>query len=143
MIVFDLLCADGHRFESWFQNGAAFERQQAECAVACPLCGSRTVAKAPMAPHVARAAERTGEHPSTGPAGPPAEMLEVLRQLREHIENNCDYVGATFLEEVRRIFYGETECRDIYGEASAAEAEALQDEGIDVQPVPWLFRRND
>jgi hypothetical protein len=143
MIVFDLFCKEGHRFESWFRSGAAFERQQVDGAIECPLCGSRDVTKAPMAPHVARAAERTGEYPSTSPAAPPAEMLEVLRQLREHVENNYDYVGATFPEEARRIFYGETECRDIYGEASAAEAEALQDEGIDVQPVPWLFRRND
>jgi hypothetical protein len=142
MIVFDLRCNDGHRFESWFQSGAAFDRQQAEGAIECPLCGSHAIAKAPMAPRLAHAAEAAGETGVVAEGAPPAEMLEALRRLRRHIEENCDYVGPAFPEQARRIFYGETESRGIYGEASLDDAVALRDEGIEVQPLPWLARRN-
>ena len=143
MIVFDLFCKEGHRFESWFRSGAAFERQQVEGAIECPLCGSHAIAKAPMAPHVAHAAEAAANKKAGADGGPPAEMLEALRQLRRHIEENCDYVGPSFPDEARRIFYGEIEGRGIYGEANLNDAVALRDEGIEVQPLPWLHRRND
>lgn len=162
MIVYDLTCAIGHRFESWFQSAAAFDSQQREGIVSCPFCGNREVGKAPMAPRIARgtpapAAERQGtagqeKEPAAPPAGeggsdggtsePPAAMIEMLRQLRRHIESNCDYVGAAFPEEARRIFYGESSPRDIYGEASAEDAAALREEGIETQRIPWLPRRN-
>jgi hypothetical protein len=147
MIVFDLLCSDGHRFESWFASGASFERQQAEGSIECPLCSGNSVVKAPMAPRVASRGVQSGgedEAPASAPASGDAEaMRETLGSLRRHIEQNCDYVGATFAEEARRIFYGETERRDIYGEASRAEAAELREEGIAVQQIPWIHRRND
>ncbi len=149
MIVFDLLCSDGHRFESWFPSGASFELQQAEGSIECPLCSGNSVAKAPMAPRVAsRGAQSGGEERDEAPASAPASadaeaMRETLGRLRQHIEQNCDYVGATFAEEARRIFYGETERRDIYGEASRAEAAELREEGIAVQQIPWIYRRDD
>ena len=74
--------------------------------------------------------------------GPPPSMFDMLRQLRRHIETNCDYVGPSFPEEARRIFYGETSRRDIYGEASLEEAAALKEEGIETQRIPWLPRRD-
>jgi hypothetical protein len=141
MIAFDLLCSGGHRFESWFQSGVAFDQQQAHGAIECPLCRSRSVAKAPMAPHVGRTATRGGEQPETVAAAD--RMKSELHRLRQHIEENCDYVGARFPEEARRIFYGERQQREIYGEASADESAALRDEGIPVQPIPWLHRRDD
>lgn len=175
MIVYDLTCAIGHRFESWFKSAAAFDAQQREGVVSCPFCGNREVGKAPMAPRVARGApapvaERqaaAGSEPAPaaaadnggsagggggdsgsagsgggGTAAPPAPMVEVLRQLRRHIESNCDYVGNAFPEEARRIFYGEASPRDIYGEASAEDAAALREEGIETQRIPWLPRRD-
>lgn len=142
MIVFDLLCSEGHRFESWFQSGAAFERQQAEAAIECPLCHSRDVAKAPMAPNLATRNGEPSQKAASGADADPDSPGSVLRRLREHIEQNCDYVGATFPEEARRIFYGESDKRDIYGEASADEAASIRDEGIAIRAIPWMYRRN-
>ena len=149
MIVFDLLCSDGHRFESWFPSGASFERQQAEGAIECPLCSGHSVVKAPMAPRVtsrsvAPGGEQRADAPEQAPASEDAdEMRKGLSRLRRHIEQNCDYVGSTFAEEARRIFYGETERRDIYGEASRDDAAELREEGIAVQRIPWIHRRDD
>jgi hypothetical protein len=151
MILFDLRCAKGHVFEAWFRDGGTAERQLAARKVACPDCGSAKVAKAPMAPRIgkgARAADRApsekipadrspGAPPQGAMAGPSAVMAQ-LRELRAKVEANLDYVGERFAEEARRIHYGESDPRGIYGEASADDAKDLADEGIEVSRIPWL-----
>jgi hypothetical protein len=55
-----------------------------------------------------------------------------------HVEQLClaDYVGPNFAEEARKIHYGETPDRHIYGEATHKEAQDLVEEGVDVAPLP-------
>ena len=69
-------------------------------------------------------------------------MRQALRELRRHVEDNCDYVGTQFAEEARKIHYGEAEERNIYGESSDEDAVSLNEEGIKVQRIPWLPREN-
>lgn len=64
--------------------------------------------------------------------------LEAVRQVRAHIVANATDVGARFPEEARKIHYGESETRNIYGQASPEEARELVEEGIDVTPFPHL-----
>lgn len=159
MILFDLKCSQDHRFEGWFRNGAAYEAQAAAHAITCPICGDAQVGKAPMAPAIAkggRSRDRDAALPAAPAAGtssadpvptPPvpdavreaqAEILRHLRDLRAQVEKNADYVGERFVEEARKIHYGEVESRAIYGEASPEQAEALRDEGVPVATIPWL-----
>ena len=133
MIVFDLICGDGHRFEAWFRDGGAYEAQAAAGEVVCPLCSDTDVVKAPMAPNLARGAARRE-------AEQPAETMRSLRALREHVENTFDNVGERFPEEARKIHYGEVEKRNIYGQASAEEARELHDEGVEFGSLPWAPR---
>src|SRR5258707_3926109 len=114
MILFALRCAAEHEFEGWFRNGAAFETQSAAGEIACPVCGGSEVSKAPMAPRVTRS--RNEAAPS------PEQLRKALTELRRQVETNCDYVGERFAEEARRIHYGETAKRNIYGEANADDA---------------------
>ena len=69
-------------------------------------------------------------------------MNKALVDLREAVETSCDYVGDQFAEEARRIHYKATETRNIYGEATDSDAEALKEEGIEVNRIPWLPRTN-
>ena len=131
MILFALRCAADHEFEGWFRDGATFDRQSAGGKISCPQCGDTSVTKAPMAPRVARSR-------SAGAAPSPAELRKALQELRRHVETNCDYVGERFAEEARRIHYGESDPRGIYGEASADDAKDLADEGIEVSRIPWV-----
>jgi hypothetical protein len=157
MIVFDLKCRKEHVFEAWFPDSASFAAQVEAGKVLCPVCGSRKVAKALMAPNVVSTKGRAAaEPPRAGDAGTGAEagavavaesakageLRRLLRELRSHVEQNCDYVGPQFAEEARKIHYGETDPRGIYGETSDTEAKALEDEGIEVARVPWLPREN-
>ena len=163
MIHYALVCDDDHDFEGWFRSSDDFEAQAARGLLACPVCGSTKVARGLMAPAVR--SERTrppalGETaepaPSAAPQTPPAEavpvamakaamadpraaaMVAMLRQLRQHVEATAENVGKRFPEEARKIHYGETEARGIYGEASRDEVEALVEEGVEVHPLPLL-----
>ena len=63
-------------------------------------------------------------------------MRQFMTGLRKYVEQNADYVGQEFPDEARKIHYGESEDRHIYGEASLEEAADLVEEGIDVAPLP-------
>jgi hypothetical protein len=130
MILFDLRCKDGHGFEAWFRDGAAYEDQAAAGAIACPVCGDTGVTKALMAPAVSSRPKMDARQA--------AEAMRLLRKVQHHIEKNFDHVGPQFAEEARKMHYGEAERRSIYGEASTAEAKELRDEGIEVDQIPWL-----
>jgi len=146
MIVFELKCGNGHRFEAWFRNGATYDAQAASGDIFCPECADNNVSKAPMAPRLLKS-RGEAEAPAQPPAPPEAPdrageaqamMRMMLRQLRSHVEANADYVGSQFPEQARRIHYGESEARPIYGEATKEEAAALRDEGVEVQDIPWI-----
>lgn len=152
MILYALNCSKDHAFEAWFPNSAAFDKQAKKGIVSCPICGDIKVRKAIMAPRIAKGAGKKAPAAPQAPAPPPSpqpgnhvmapQMREMLHELRKQVEANCDYVGTDFAEEARKIHYGETEERGIYGEASDADAEALQEEGIEVGRIPWLPRTN-
>jgi hypothetical protein len=176
MIRYALNCEQGHVFESWFQNSAAYDKQSKRGLIACPVCGSAKVEKAIMAPQImapkietpnlarSEAAAPPSPRPSPTPPNPapsppldPAPMPPIppktpiammsaaerelrhkLKELRDHITKNAHYVGPRFPEEARKIHYGETEHRSIYGEASPEDAKQLHEEGIEFHPLPVL-----
>ena len=153
MIKYALVCEQGHDFESWFADSAAYDKQVKRKLVTCPQCGSAKVEKAIMAPSLSTAAkkERTPiDAPAAvteGPATPaPVAMISPqeqefrtkLKELRDHLVKNADNVGAKFPEEARKMHYGEIEHRSIYGVASPEEAKELSEEGVEFHPLPPL-----
>jgi hypothetical protein len=156
MIVFTLRCRDGHEFETWFRDSAAYERQARRGLVTCPDCGSTDVEKAVMAPRLGRSSksdaaprevrhEAAAEPPAAPPAAikpdtppTPAEFRRALQVLRHYVESNCENVGKGFADEARRIHKGEAKARGIYGDATPAEAEKLAEDGIEVAAIPWV-----
>ena len=147
MILYELKCKRGHAFEGWFRDSAAYDQQAKARKVVCPVCGDKKVEKALMTPRLGRGKAKEPSQPAAPQGEKPAEkmvnvqqaeMLKALRAMRKQIESNCDYVGERFPEEARKIHYGESEQRGIYGEASDSDAEALKEEGIEVSRVPWI-----
>jgi hypothetical protein len=135
MIRYALLCTNQHEFDGWFRSGAAFEEQHAEESIHCPACGSHKVEKALMSPRISKGGASSHSEP---PQDAMRKMHVMMSKLRKHVEENCDYVGDKFAEEARRIHFGETEKRDIYGEATIEEARELAEEGVEVAPLPGL-----
>jgi hypothetical protein len=141
MIKYALACEQAHEFESWFPSSEAFETQRKRGFVTCPYCDSARVEKQVMAPSVARK-DKLPDAPVPGPqpvavlSDREQEIRAALRALRDHVMKNAENVGKGFVEEARKMHYGEAEERSIYGEADLAEARALLEEGIDVLPLP-------
>jgi len=148
MISFNLKCQRDHIFEGWFQDSAAFEAQVAEKSLTCPVCGSSKIEKSLMAPALSGARKESDHAPQATSrkammeTEQAAEARRALAKLRDTVEQNFDYVGPEFAEEARKIHYGEEDPRNIYGETSDEEAKALEDEGVEVQRIPWLPREN-
>jgi hypothetical protein len=142
MIRYDLICDQGHAFDGWFRDSAAYDAQADKGLVSCSVCGSAKVEKQLMAPGIPMKSNRRDDAPKkmiSGPVDPRlAVMMQMVREMRRHVEENAEYVGERFAEEARKIHYEETEDRGIYGEASADEARALLEEGIAVHPLPRL-----
>ncbi len=157
MIRYALACERGHEFESWFPSSAAYDEQVSRALVACPACGSTSVQKQLMRPSIARSDKgREGALVEQLPevaqgavqeaSPPPVALLSerehqlraMLREIREHVTKNAEHVGDRFVDEARRMHYGETEHRSIYGEATIDDAKALIEEGVEVQALPVI-----
>ncbi len=131
MIVFDLRCGEGHVFEAWFASSAAFDDQRSRRLVACPICGDVTVEKAVMAPNVAAKGNR-----AVAPAAVKAAVAALAAQQAEVLKDST-WVGRNFASRARAMHDGDAPHAPIHGEASAAEAKALIDDGVAVAPLPF------
>lgn len=149
MIVFDLHCSGGHRFEGWFGSSADYTDQQSRGLITCPACGSGEVGKAPMAPAVpakgnARQEVLPPETPSqqqlaNTPLPPKVQRaLTALAKAQAEALKDSTWVGDKFAAETRKMHYGERDAALIHGQATLAEAKALIEEGVPVAPLPFL-----
>jgi hypothetical protein len=168
MIVFDLECrAGGHRFEGWFGSSLDFADQHARGLLDCPQCGSLDIAKAPMAPRLARkgnqrdlavvppASERGAPQPdvsepstpappvpapgSAPPTMPPQVIaaMHALAAMQAEALRRSRWVGERFADDVRAMHYGEQDEQAVHGQATAEEAQELLEEGITILPLPF------
>lgn len=135
MIRYALSCDHDHGFEAWFASSSDYDDQAARGLVECPFCGSTGVRKQVMAPAVAGTKKAA---PAPDMAKMQAMMMQAARQVRDHVEQNFDYVGDTFAREARDIHEGRSEKREIYGEATPADVKKLKDDGVPCAALPSL-----
>jgi len=133
MIRYALLCEHEHDFEGWFGISTDFDDQQARGLIECPVCASKAVRKAIMAPAVAGTKKKDQ---AIAPAQTQAMMMEAMGRIRRHVEENFDDVGDTFAKEARAIHEGRSEDRGIYGQATSKEVRELVEDGVPIAPLP-------
>jgi hypothetical protein len=157
MIKYSLVCDRDHEFESWFPGADAFDTQLKRGFVECPVCQSKVVSKALMAPSVstsrrkrslrAAAASEVMSASTPAPAAPAPmalldekqrEMRAMIRELHQKLTENSTDVGEKFATEARAMHDGDTPTRSIHGKATFEEAKALAEDGIPVLPLPPL-----
>ncbi|MFT3967475.1 MAG: DUF1178 family protein [Sphingobium sp.] len=151
MIVFDLKCSHGHKFEAWFGSSRDYEEQKGRGLVVCPLCDDIAVEKAVMAPAVAAkgnqrpdpvpavARKDSGRSVATMGTEDTAKLqavIEKLAQVQAQLLENSSWVGDAFADKARAMHYGEEPVSSIHGTANMEEAKALVEEGIAVAPLP-------
>ena len=134
MIRFSLICDHDHEFEAWFRSNDDFDTQKKRGFVECPSCGSSKVQKALMAPAVSTGRKR--EKIALAMGEQQRKVMAQLKEMSEKIRENADYVGDKFAEEARKIHFGETDPRGIYGEATPEEARGLVEDGVEFMPIP-------
>jgi hypothetical protein len=136
VIAYNLACTKGHEFEGWFRDSASYDVQEADGALTCPVCGDGKVRKAIMSPSVKTTVTKSKGRDAPAAAEPVPTRKQYVAGLRKFIAENAEYVGPRFAEEARKMHYGETEHRHIYGESTVGEAKELIEEGIDIAPIP-------
>lgn len=161
MIVLDLLCNNGHRFDGWFSSVESFRDQQAKDLVQCALCHTSAIKQLPSAPHVRRAGravtaegsrqekssevaavsrpngatEHQAKIPLAANDGDPQAVKSLFNALAT-MARQAEDVGDRLPEEARRIHYDEAPARNIRGVATRDETRELLEEGILVLPAP-------
>lgn len=136
MIVFDLKCGGGHVFEAWFASSGAFQRQQDDGLLACPVCGDGGVDKAVMAPRVGAKGNRSDAPSVPATPGDQAKaLLAAVAAAQAKALKDSRWVGSRFAEEARAMHDGDTPQGVIHGQATADEARALAEDGIAAMPL--------
>lgn len=159
MIVFDLICKDAsHQFEGWFGSSDDYEAQKAAGLLVCPMCGSSKIDKALMAPNVGLKGNQTSANETTGTTVPSQaidsskgasensavqvsaeykEMLDNLAKAQAKILEKSEWVGDDLPEKAREMHYGDSEEKPIHGVASPQDVADMEDEGIELAPLPF------
>lgn len=133
VIVYGLICQDGHEFEGWFRSNHDFEDQCAKGALACPACHTTRVEKGILAANLGQPASGAFDRPYGDAtdltdndetiAQLEAEISEMRRQikeeLREYADAGLDRNGTDFPEY-----------------ESFEDMVSLIDEGTSVDPLP-------
>jgi len=154
MIVFDLLCGEGHRFEGWFGSAEDFGSQRDRDLLSCPTCGSPQVSRVPSATRAnlgaaepkapATQGKEQVKTPEMEGKDPFAIAQMLYSRMLDELLTKSEDVGKEFPAEARRIFYKETPARAIRGQATQEEHDSLVDEGLPVMrfPVPPADKLN-
>ncbi len=160
MIVFDLICKNAaHQFEGWFGSSDDFEQQKSSGLLSCPICGSADINKAMMAPNVgakgnqigeskaaeknpviAQGIEASNERAESSAVQVPAEYKEILEKLAKaqtKVLEKSQWVGEDLPEKAREMHYGDSEEKPIHGIATPEDVTEMEDEGIELAPLPF------
>ena len=137
MIVFNLVCSEcEYPFEGWFDDTKSFDRQKKRKLINCPNCESSNVSKTLVAPNVSKKS-------NSKPPKNKKTLASNIKKIRKIVEKNFDYVGDNFFEEAKKIKYGETKDRPIYGEATIKETKELIEEEINITPLPFQSNKKN
>ena len=139
MIKYNLKCECGAEFESWFSSSKEYDRLEKKKMLSCQCGKSNNISKQLMAPQIASKKVDTKKNKQE-------EFYKTvnkkLRDLRDYVEKNAEYVGDNFVSEARSIHYDKKNVRNIYGKASSKQTEELIEEGIEVNTIPWVEKTN-
>ena len=136
MIVYDLICENGHEFEGWFKDSGSYEVQETKGLIACAYCNSNKI-KRLLRGRSIKSKEVTENTPSP-PNNTPIEYYKQYQQLKNYIVKHFENVGENFAEEARKMYNGEAEKKNIRGTTTEDEEKDLKEEGIPFLKLPSI-----
>jgi hypothetical protein len=126
VIIYDLRCKNGHKFEGWFKDMLTFESQRSEKLVNCPVCKNADVAIVPSSVAILGKDSKELDRKNIGDDSP----MKTFRLIHEFLEKNFEDIGDKFAEVALKIYNGEEERRNIRGSTTEHEEEMLREEGV-------------
>lgn len=150
MVIYELKCKAGHRFEGWFKDLAAFESQLKKGLVQCAFCGTDQVTRIPSGCHVGKtttkpvkvsgkpSAEKPVQKASQNAQKGNVDYVTLLKSVHKMVKDNYENVGAKFTDMAIQIHKGEEEPKNIYGTADKNDSERLDEAGVPYLPLPTL-----
>ena len=142
MVVYDLICNEGHRFEGWFKDLPDLEEQLQKELISCPICDSKYVTRVPSVFGQVKSGKKMPEMPSLDEFAAKSPE-ERIKELSSYIEKSFENVGTNFANEALKMHYGATPKRNIYGQSSVQEEETLKNEGVNFAKMPFLPPKTD
>lgn len=132
MITYDLRCKNGHEFEGWFKDRKSYQKQMRNKKVICPYCNESDVKMVLTA-----CAIRTKSHkPEKKGKKTLADIQKIQKEISDYVRDNFEYVGSEFASEAKKMHYGESEERSIWGTTTKKEEKELKEEGIKFFKIP-------
>lgn len=130
MLVFDLQCNQGHRFEGWFDSHKDLAKQIKQKLIACPVCGEESVRQVPAGFAISKSGGGS-VRPSEGNSPDPDAAARLMGEaMKRYLKENFEDVGAGFATEALKMHYGASETRNIRGVSTPEEEKVLQKEGV-------------
>lgn len=145
MVVYDLICSQGHNFEGWFADLEDLEQQLEARILVCPVCGDLAISRRPSTFGLVKSnrAEKENPNPAKVQGGVPVqELMRQWEELSRRLEKEYDDVGSNFADEALKMHYGVAERRNIRGLSTENQENLLRKEGVNFQKVPMLTRKN-
>lgn len=136
MVIYDLICEHQHRFEGWFRSLEDFSHQHASGMLTCPMCDNSKISKLPSASYINAGVAKKIDQQAVLPQEAVSPQHAVLQLLREYLQQHSADVGNRFAEEAKKMHYGETEPRNIHGQATLEDLFALHEEGVEALVLP-------
>jgi hypothetical protein len=143
MFVVDLVCADGHLFEGWYDNRDAFAEAR-EAGLTCPVCQGTDVDLRPNFRGVLTRSSSTSPTTTassttattTVPPPLPLEVQKALSALIKHIRAHTEDAGDAFAARALAMHKGDEAPAPIHGTSTPEEREQLRDEGVPFVALP-------
>lgn len=155
MIIYELECTSGHRFEGWFPNSEAFEWQQQSGLVHCAICGIGAVQRIPSGGHVGSSPVPKRKSSKTKIEKSPIQQMEtngiaanvdpvtLLKMVDHYVKSHFKNVGDQFAAKATDIHEGKSPKEAIYGTATETEKDLLEEKGVPFSTLPRLPESTD
>lgn len=134
MIIYDLRCENGHKFEGWFQDRAAFETQKTQKLISCPICDGYDIEMVPSSIAIMGKDVKSSENYHTKELSP----MKALKAVHDYIDKHFEDVGDNFANVALKIHHGNEEGRNIRGTTTEREEENLREEGVQFFKIPLI-----
>tara|TARA_X000000368_G_scaffold394971_1_gene362003 strand:- start:1145 stop:1573 length:429 start_codon:yes stop_codon:yes gene_type:complete len=142
MIKYNLVCKRCKKsFDSWFASSVEYEKLKKLKHINCLNCNSLDIQKNIMSPNVVNSKNGKFEKINIKKH---AKIKKIIKKYQKFIKNNFEYVGENFTYEARSIHYNnKKKSKGIYGKTSLENIKELNEEGIQVDIIPWINEKDN